>query len=249
MNQAPEYRALLAVDIEKSSGRGDPALLAIRNALARAVAESVERSGIAWDACIREDLGDGLRVVAPSGASRAALIHPLTAELGARLQAHNRYAGPLTRIRVRMAVHAGDVLIGADGSPAGASLAVLARMLESKACRDALKDAPETTPLALVVSQHVYEETVVHGYPGVDPDDFEAVDIVEKEYHARGWLHVPGKRFGQAAASDVSDAAQAADDGPTPGDGGALMIVEARGHGTAHGVQRGVMNIHYHGAD
>jgi class 3 adenylate cyclase len=185
---------MFAVDVEGSSGRGDPALMTIRRTLVQALAESVERSGIAWEECLREDLGDGVRLVAPSGTGRAALIHPLMTELGARLRAYNRYAGSLTRIRLRAAVHAGDVVVGSDGVPAGAALVVLARMLDCGAGREALKQEPETTPLVLVISDHVHEETVRHGYPSVDPGDFEPFEIREKEYAARGWLHVPGRR-------------------------------------------------------
>ncbi|WP_194894729.1 hypothetical protein [Catenulispora pinisilvae] len=264
MNAVPEYRALLAVDVEGSSGRGNPALMTVRRTLAQALAESVERSGIVWERCLREDLGDGIRLIAPEGASRAAFIHPLIVELGARLRAHNRYAGFSTRIRLRVAVHAGDVIVGPDGAQAGASLAVLARMLDARASREALKREPETTPLVLLISDHVYEETVRHGYPGMDPGEFESVEIAEKEYTARGWLHVPGRRARQAVDNaDSAEAVDARDSRPNAAPNAvpsaapdavssaapdtSVMIVEAHDRAQAHGVGSGTMNIHYHG--
>ena len=212
VNERPEYRSILAVDIEKSSGRGNRALLTIREAFRRCLSESIERSGITWDDCLVEDLGDGLRVTTPAGTARTSLIHPLIHELVARLREHNRMHAEIGRIRVRMAVHSGDVFIGPKGIPAGSALTVLARMLDSRACRDALAKAPESTLLALLVSQHFYDETIAHGYVGIEKDEFRRVDVEEKEYAAGAWLYVlgpPDRRDEQACARLAAEAGEA----------------------------------------
>lgn len=230
----PEYRSVMAVDIEKSAGRGDQALLAIRAALRRCLSESIECSGIAWHDCLVEDMGDGLRVTTPAGTARTRLLYPLLYELAARLRDHNRMHAAVARIRVRMAMHAGDVFVGPDGVAVGSSLVVLARLLDSPACRDALAAAPESAPLALIVSQHFYDEAVAHGYLGIESSDFRRVAVEEKEYAAGAWLYVPG-----ASSSAGGDVSQASSSGPDR----SSMTVIARDSAKVVGVQHGDVHI------
>lgn len=188
-----EYRAVLAVDIKKSSGRGNTALVRNRATLRELLRTAFGRSGVDWEACARHDLGDGLRVTAPAGTRKAPLVHPLVAELAGLLRAHN--AGdrdPATRIRVRMALHAGEVGLTADGDVVGAPLETLARLLDAPPLRTALEQAPRSVPLALLMSRHVYDDTVRHGYEGIDADTFHEVGFTVKELTADAWLHTPG---------------------------------------------------------
>lgn len=235
-----EYRALLAVDIERSAGRGNVALTRIREVLGAALRESLEQSGIDWAACLRSDLGDGMRVTAPAGVQKTRLIHPLVHELAARLRAHNRTASPATRIRVRIALHAGDVQIGPAGEVTGRPLEVLARLLDAAPLRTALAQAAETVSAAVVVSEHFHEETVRHGYPGIDPDTFRKVTVTEKEYTADAWLHVPGHPVMPVLPQE-----------PTPdrardqhGAGHSEMVNNASGHGVIYATQNGTQQIY-----
>lgn len=234
------YRAVLAVDIERSADRGDVALRQIRDALSTALREAFAQSGIDWDACLRDDLGDGFRVTAPAGVRKTRLIHPLIHELSVRLRAHNRTAGPLTQVRVRAALHAGDVHVGPQGQVTGRTLEVLARMLDAKPSRDALSRAPESVTASLLVSRHFYEETVRHGYPGIDPDTFHRVALAEKEYTASAWLHLPGCAAVPPGAPHESGTAA----GPAPGHPAhSKMINKASGNGTVYATQNGTQNI------
>lgn len=191
MDRQLEYRVLLAADIEQSAGRGNIALTRIREVLAASLRESVERGGIAWAGCLVDDLGDGIRIAAPPGTGKASLVHPLLHELDARLQAHNRTASASTRIRVRIALHAGEIMIASEGTAAGRPLEILARLLDSAPVRAGLRSAPESVTLAALMSQHFYEETVPHGYPGIDPHAFTPVRVSAKEYQADAWLYLP----------------------------------------------------------
>lgn len=259
-----EYRAVLAVDIVGSGGRGNVALQQIRSVLATALRESFEVSGIDWEACLRDDLGDGFRVTAPAGVRKPRLIHPLIPELAARLRAHNRTAGEKTSIRVRTALHAGDVCIGWDGGVTGRPLEVLARLLDAAPARAALAEAPDSVAASLLVSQHYYEETVPHGYPGLDPETFREVAVAEKEFTAPAWLHLSG--YGSPAHESARASAQLPEpreSGPRePGQPGrhaapaptaevpgslSEMINKASGHGTVYATQNGIQHIHITG--
>ncbi|MCX4693663.1 hypothetical protein [Streptomyces sp. NBC_01408] len=240
MEEEVAYRAMLAVDIERSAGRGNVAFHQIREVLTAVLRESFEDSGIEWKACLLGDLGDGLRVIAPYGIRKTRLIHPLIHELTVRLRAHNRTAGPATRIRVRVALHAGDVFLGPAGEATGRPLEVLARLLDAAPARIALADAPESLTASLVVSEHFHEETVRHGYPGIDPESFHKVTLTEKEYTADAWLHLPG------SATDPRHGAAAT---PTPmaASPESRMVNKASGNGVIYATGTGTQNIHLTG--
>ncbi|MBV2364492.1 hypothetical protein [Streptomonospora nanhaiensis] len=255
MAETLEYRALLALDIERSSGRGNVALRRIRAVLAAALREALERSGIAWSACVHDDLGDGLRVAAPAGLPKAALVHPLVRELAVRLRAHNRAAAPGTAVRVRAALHAGEVYVGGAGGAGvtGGPLEVLARLLDAPVLKTALAQAPESVSVALLMSRHFHEETVRHGYPGIDPDAFHQVAFTTKEYSAEAWLHLapdaPGAPRPVPAGPAAADAPGADPaPGPTPGEGAgpgaSTMVNTATGNGAVFAVQHGTQHVH-----
>ncbi|UUU23041.1 hypothetical protein [Streptomyces sp. DSM 40750] len=263
-----EYRALLAVDIESSAGRGDPALLRIREALSTALRESFERSGIDWEKCLRHDLGDGMQVTTPARLRKTRLIHPLIHELTARLRAHNSLAAPRAQVRVRIALHAGEVHIGSGGQAVGRPLEVLARLLNASPARTALRQAPDAVA-ALLISPHFYDETVCHGHPGIDPAAFREVTFTEKEYTASAWLHLPEH---QAPASGPEEPPQPSElvepsepeeppqvvkppqaeepAQPAPADerplGHAKMINKASGNGVVYALQSGTQTINHH---
>ncbi|MFB4195396.1 hypothetical protein [Streptomyces carpaticus] len=241
MDGEPQYRALLAVDIAGSAGRGDVALGRIRAALSGALRASLAHSGVDWDACLRQDLGDGLRVVAPAGTPKASLVHPLIHELAVRLRAHNRLAAEPAQVRVRLALHAGDVHLGPDGTAVGRPLEVLARLLDAEPARAALAgDRRET--VAALLSQHFHEETVCQGRPGIDPASFHQVAVRHKEFTAPGWLHLPGGAPEAAGPAPGADAAARIPDTVRTPDT-ARMISKASGHGVIYAVQNGTLHI------
>jgi len=236
MTQELEYRALLAVDIERSAGRGNVALRQIREVLRTALCAAFEQGGIDWSACVHDDLGDGMRVTAPAGLPKSRLIHPLIHELAVHLRAHNRNAGPRAAVRVRVALHAGEVYAGAPGAITGGPLEILARMLDAPPLRTALADASTGVSTALLVSQHFYDETVRHGYPGIDPDTFRKVTFTTKEHTADAWLHLaPNASFPQQPPKD--------DRGTGAAPGQSKMVNKASGHGIVYATQNGTQHI------
>lgn len=181
---------MFAVDVEKSSGRGSVAQLHFRSAMFDILRAAFDDSGINWNATVRRDLGDGVLAILPVRTPRPAVLYPLVHRLAVRLRDHNRMAGAATTMRLRMAVHMGDVVLD-DRGPAGWSLELLARLLDAPALRDALVTTPPTTTVATLISSTTYDQIVRHGYPGVDPDTFRRVAVEVKETTAEAWLHLP----------------------------------------------------------
>lgn len=239
MDPNREYRAILALDIERSAGRGDEALRKIRDVLRTALRESAERSQIDWNACLIRDSGDGIWLIPPAGVRKTQLLHPLVHELAARLHAHNRMAGPVARVRVRLALHAGDICFSPRGEPFGRPLEVTARMLDAPPVKTALAASP--APLAVVVSQHFYEETVPHGYPGIEPESFRRISFTVKEYTADAWLCLPHAGISEPAAAPDDRPGQAGTGDWTSGR--SVMVNKAKDNGVVYATQHGSQHI------
>jgi hypothetical protein len=180
---------LLAVDVA-SSGQWDSAqFVRLRATLFEALRVSFDDSGIPWRACRTNDRGDGMVVVVPQRLPAHRLAYPLLDRLSAQLRHHNRYAR--SPMRVRVAIHAGAVHIDRYGAT-GYAKVLLARLLESPPLRGALADAPESCPVAAIVSNAYYDDVVRNGYPGIELERYVPVDVHVKESNLRAWVHVPG---------------------------------------------------------
>jgi class 3 adenylate cyclase len=207
-----EYRALLSVDVEKSSARGRLPRNDVRKVLREAVADSLARNSISWADCFIHDLGDGLTVIAPPSTAKADLLNTVIYDLALRLRQHNYAEGSGSRklIRVRVALHAGEVELSDDGLFTGRPLEVLARLLDAVELRGALQAAPADTPLALIMSGHYYDDAVKYGSLSVLPEDFASRRVGVKEFEGEAWLFVP------AFATRASRAAQPQSNQPQP---------------------------------
>lgn len=187
-----QHCVLFAVDIAQftGDGRDDEVQLALRDALYRLLTESFEGSGIPWRSCIHEDRGDGVVVVIPAHMPTITVIDPLVEQIRMRLRRHNRLSSPVAQVRLRLAVHIGEVYRDRHGL-AGKAVNHLFRMLDASDLRKALQSSE--TGLALIVSDYVYQ-SVIHGGPGnTDPAAYSEVIVRVKHFEARAWLLVePG---------------------------------------------------------
>lgn len=101
------HRAILVVDIERygSPTRTDRDRVAIRAdlyaLLAAAFADLTESD--------LQNTGDGILVVIPPSVPKSVLVEALPGRLVAELHAHNESHDPARQIRLRMALHAGEV--------------------------------------------------------------------------------------------------------------------------------------------
>lgn len=244
MNPRYEYRALLACDIAGSAGRGEQRLQEIRGVLRSALSGALVSAELDARDFAYVDTGDGCRLIAPAALPKARLLFPLLPGLGRRIREHNRHAGPDTRLRVRAAVHAGEVRLDPDGTVSGAPFEALARLLDSAPVRHAALAGPSGAPVAAILSQHFYEETIGHGHEGLEADAFTAADIRVKEYVARAWLWYPGSPVGPRVGPGRGSGAGEQPTEPEPRT--VEQLVQATGNGTVFAVHRGDQYIRHH---
>jgi predicted ATPase len=185
---------LLAVDIVSfgADHRTDDIRRYVRTALYDLIANSLAECAVAFESCYVDDCGDGLLVVLPQTTSAAALASTFVDSTRACLYRHNRMSSESAKIRLRVALHAGEVTSD-DHGIVGSSIVHVSRLLDSGPVRQAV--ASPGAELALIVSDHLYQDVLRHAPGSVVPTDFHQVQVCVKETRRPAWVRVPGVPF------------------------------------------------------
>ena len=112
MRDEPVYRGILAIDIERFS-RAEwthPVRKRLRGRLHRLVDDALTRAEIDPSLTARSDTGDGLWLLVGPEVSTARLLHPLATGLTSDAATSNQHAPGTEQMRLRMVVHAGELL-------------------------------------------------------------------------------------------------------------------------------------------
>ncbi|MFJ9784948.1 hypothetical protein ACIRSS_35630 [Amycolatopsis sp. NPDC101161] len=187
------HRTIFAVDVE---GYGDqrrttPDRLAMREGLYRALGRAFDDAGVPWAACRSDDCGDGVFVLAPPQIPKGLFVEFLPNALAVALHRHNLTHHAGARIRLRMALHAGEVAYDDHGVTAPAINHAF-RLLDAAPLKKALKTSPGV--LGLITSAWFFEEVVRHS-DGLDPTTFRPVPVAVKETRTTGWIALPDRPY------------------------------------------------------
>jgi hypothetical protein len=182
------HRTIVVVDVE---GFGDRRRtnrhqLAVREGLYRAMREAFHRAGISWADCGHEDRGDGVFILVPADVPKGLFVELLPFALVAALRAHNDTHPGQERIRLRMALHAGEVHYDEHGVTA-ASINLAFRLLEAGELKATL--AGSQGVLAVITSSWFFEEVVRHS--AADSAAYRRVRVDVKESKTSGWICLP----------------------------------------------------------
>ena len=141
MSTLPIHASLAVVDIEKFGERTDPDQRWLRDRMYDILATAADDAGIPWDQCHHLDRGDGVALLIPASVSKVTIAEGLVNELNAGLSTHNRRSREPFAMRMRMALHAGE--ISYDGRTwVGTELNAVCRLIDLPQLRKALADAP-----------------------------------------------------------------------------------------------------------
>ena len=192
----PHYRAILALDIERSTSRSNPVKAELRNKTYELFEAALRKAGISTRHRDRfVDRGDGiLALLHPVDQVPKALVLNRVIPLLSRLLAGYNESlprfGQLERqLRMRVVMHAGEVHYDANGC-FGEALDVAFRLLDAVRVKRALRETAD--PLILVISGDIYNSVVRHGYDGIDQQAFHPLvraHVAGKRFP--GWIHLP----------------------------------------------------------
>jgi tetratricopeptide (TPR) repeat protein len=161
--------------------------LSVRDGMYRAVQQAFAKSGVGWADCYHESCGDGVFVLIPADVPKGVFVESMPGELAEALHEHNATHGAQQRIRLRMALHAGEVYYDEHGVTAE-SINLAFRLLDARPLKEALADSPGS--LAVIVSPWFFDEVVRHS-PGGDAATYRPVQVAVKETSAIGWISRP----------------------------------------------------------
>lgn len=199
----PVYRLILAVDLEGSTKRTNPAKGALRRVLYHLMDRALAATEIAGQHLEPSaDRGDGMLIlIRPhDDVPKTALLGTLIPALTALLAEHNAAVpDPSLRMRLRVVVHAGEIHVD-DWGFYGEELDVAFRLLDAPAVKRTL-GAASRSPLALVISDEIFRTIIRHGY--LDEEHYQpGVRVRVAGQQRRGWVSTPVPIAAQAAGCD-----------------------------------------------
>lgn len=184
-----EHKTICAVDIEGFGGmsRTRTNYVALRKGMYASVEQAFLQSEIPWDDCYQEGAGDSILALAPATVGKGAFAEKLPAALVTALHAHNAAHPPEERIRLRMALHAGEITHDGRGVT-GPAIIHAFRLLDAAPLKEALNSS--TGVLAIAASAWFYDEVIRHR-PAYAPDQYEQVVVDVKETNGSAWVRLP----------------------------------------------------------
>ncbi|MDT3396029.1 hypothetical protein RKE29_05125 [Streptomyces sp. B1866] len=182
-------RVVFTVDIESYSRRLHLEQIRAQERLLRVVEHAFDNAGTEWFS--RQDGGDSMLLVLRADIEQTRVVPRLLTGLREALEIDNRGRDASGRLRLRAALGEGTVHVAPTGF-AGGQVIEVCRFLNSGPLKAALRASPERD-LVTAVTDHIYQEIVRHGYPGLDPSGFREmlVDIPDKGFSARAWIDAP----------------------------------------------------------
>jgi tetratricopeptide (TPR) repeat protein len=187
--RAAVHRTIILVDVEGFGDRHrtNHHQVAVREGLYSAVRRAFDAAGISWADCDHEDRGDGVFILAPAQLPKAPFAEVLPRALAEKLHEHNTTHGAEERIRLRMALHAGEVAYDEHGVTA-ASVNLAFRLLDAPAVKTALAESPGV--LAVIASGWFFQEVIRHCVH-IDPASFLPATVAVKETVTTAWVGLP----------------------------------------------------------
>ncbi|WP_253839310.1 hypothetical protein [Actinokineospora globicatena] len=194
--RAAVHRTILVVDVEAFGDRRRTNLdqVAVRSGLYRSLRQAFREAGVSGAACEFEDRGDGVLVLAPAGMAKGPLVERVPGALARALGEHNATHPAEQRIRLRMALHAGEVNYDRYGVTATA-ITVAFRLLDAAPLKTALTRSP--TVLGVITSAWFYDEVVRHS-PVCAPHAYRRVLVSVKETTTAAWIYLGESDLPQA---------------------------------------------------
>jgi class 3 adenylate cyclase len=192
MTAEPVLRTIVVFDIAEYAHprRTDPARLRLRHHLYELIHQMLVAAGIDPQLAPRVDLGDSVMVLFDPSIPTARVAGLVGGHLGSSLAEVNRRRPCDERLRLRVALHRGEVLIDAHGF-VGAALVEACRLSNAPALRERF-DAT-TADMALIVSDQVWRQLVGAHAETLDPGAHRPVAFGGHGTTTRAWLQIPDR--------------------------------------------------------
>ena len=206
MTAEPVHRTILVLDIAEFAHpqRTDPARLRLREKLYELIHQTLAAAGVDPGRVPCVDLGDGVMILLDPQLAAARVVEVVIGQLRPSLTALNRRAPGHERLRLRVALHRGEVLIDPHGFVGGA-LVEASRLSNAAPLREQL-DAT-AADLGLIVSDQVWKQLAGSRHDLPDPGVYQPISLSTHDVTTRAWMHVPGRPNGPVTMASLRLAA------------------------------------------
>ena len=191
---------IVAVDIEGFGhhSRNNTNQVRIRHGMYRSMQLAFDVAGIRWLSCHNEDRGDGVLVLAPAEIPKAWFVDHLPDALADALAEHNKTHPTNERIRLRLALHAGEINYDDHGVTAS-SITHTFRLVDAEILKDTF--AKSSTILAVISSDWFYDEVIRHSEL-CRARSYKPLNIKNKETTTQAWIRlVKARTIGRSRQS------------------------------------------------
>ncbi|KAA2258141.1 hypothetical protein F0L68_24520 [Solihabitans fulvus] len=168
------------------SARSDYHRQAAHKGLYEIMNQAFADAAIDLAACHVEDRGDGAMILVPPSVPKSRLADALPPRVVAALLRYNTISSSEARIRLRLALHAGDLRDNGQGK-VGHALNFAFRILEAPTAKTEL--ARSNGLLAVIASDPFYRE-VICADPATEPDAYRQTFLAVKETQTVAWLRM-----------------------------------------------------------
>jgi tetratricopeptide (TPR) repeat protein len=185
---AAVHRTVLVVDVSAFGDRQRTNLhqLAVRRALYDMLERAFTESDVPWPDCDHEDRGDGVLVILHPAVTKNVLVEELPSRLATALREHNANRPGEERIRLRLALHAGEIHYDEHGV-VGRAVNLAFRLLDAPAFTKA--HARSAEPLGMITSAWFFDEVVWHS-PNAAREAYRRVRVIAKETDTTAWVRL-----------------------------------------------------------
>ncbi|MEU5691339.1 hypothetical protein [Actinosynnema sp. NPDC020468] len=212
MSSANVRRSLLVCCDLRSYGSADDQLQReLQELLVRSLDRAGASAGLDRTQWTRQAKGDEEWAVLPPHTPERVVVDDYVRALDAELSSVNQWRVPEAKVRMRVAMHHGMVMDGANGFP-GKDSVLVSRLLNSKPAHQALEQVP-SADLVLVLSEFLYDSLVEPGHTTLRAKSFRRVEVAEKTFTGHGWMWIP---HGDVHGLDLSPGTPAPSVPPVP---------------------------------
>jgi len=183
------HHTILLVDIKEFRGakRTGDIRANLREQLYRLVREALKRAEVTqWE---EADRGDAVLILVAADVAKTRLLDAWVLWLASGLRRYNDRSSPGAEMRLRAAVHWGEVTRDENGF-VGTDLDDTFRLLDCVPIRKALDSS--SAGLAVIVSDPFYQSVVKADAGLIGPNEFEQVEVRIKELRTTAWITVRG---------------------------------------------------------
>ncbi|MBR7837406.1 hypothetical protein KDL01_29270 [Actinospica durhamensis] len=188
MSEDAMHHLVVLYDIQASAALADPEKLIARQSMNDCCDAALAAASIPSEQVTVKDLGDGAMLRFTADVPKSRVLGVWLREFHAGLKRdYEQMARPS---QIRLAVHAGE-LHRSLSEHTGATLDFIARLVNAPVAKQVLEATP-SAPLAVVVSEQIYDQVVRHRGGELEPDAFTPISVQVKETDASAWLYLPG---------------------------------------------------------